>query len=230
MMYILALLASTLLNEFFAHRFVTISLTSTFLSEIPIRRIAFTTPQEERARLVGAGITEATEWIEGTEEPSVSSVSFGAFSDSNLGHWLDARLTADPEQSDVVHDLLARLAERMIEMNKEKQTEVHGFLEWLADYTGLPVDDWKLKTYVRAYWEHPWSELQRALHQNRRKIKRDVEGRKAYEKIKGEFEHSIEKLQPLLARIAATDRLVDLVVYRLYGLTEEEVAVVEGES
>jgi hypothetical protein len=33
----------------------------------------------------------------------------------------------------------------------------------------------------------------------------------------------------LVARIAATDRLIDLIVYRLYGLTEEEVAIVEGE-
>jgi hypothetical protein len=32
----------------------------------------------------------------------------------------------------------------------------------------------------------------------------------------------------LEARIAATDRLIDEVVYRLYGLTEEEIAVVEG--
>ena len=34
----------------------------------------------------------------------------------------------------------------------------------------------------------------------------------------------------LLHRIACTDRLVDFIVYRLYGLTEEEVAVVEGKS
>ncbi len=38
--------------------------------------------------------------------------------------------------------------------------------------------------------------------------------------------------QPTLAaldrRIAATDRLVDQIVYRLYGLTEAEVALVEG--
>jgi len=34
----------------------------------------------------------------------------------------------------------------------------------------------------------------------------------------------------LVRRIAATDRLIDLVVYRLYGLTEEEVEVVEGGS
>jgi hypothetical protein len=33
---------------------------------------------------------------------------------------------------------------------------------------------------------------------------------------------------PLVARIAATDRLIDEVVYRLYGLTEEEIKVVEG--
>jgi hypothetical protein len=33
----------------------------------------------------------------------------------------------------------------------------------------------------------------------------------------------------LVERIEATDRLIDQVVYRLYGLTEDEVAVVEGE-
>lgn len=33
----------------------------------------------------------------------------------------------------------------------------------------------------------------------------------------------------LLHRIARTDRLIDFIVYRLYGLTEEEVAVVGGQ-
>jgi hypothetical protein len=67
-------------------------------------------------------------------------VDFRAFRDSKLGRWLDARLSAEPEQADVVHDLLARLAERMIEMHKGKQAEVKSFLGWLADYTGWPVD------------------------------------------------------------------------------------------
>ncbi|RLE40636.1 hypothetical protein DRJ23_01550, partial [Candidatus Acetothermia bacterium] len=35
------------------------------------------------------------------------------------------------EQSDVVHDLLAFLAEQMIELNKEKQAKIAEFLEWL---------------------------------------------------------------------------------------------------
>jgi len=55
----------------------------------------------------------------------------------------------------------------------------------------------------------------------------DVEWRGAQERIRREYEASVWKLQPLPARIAATDRLIDLIIYRLYGLTEEEVAVVE---
>lgn len=140
---------------------------------------------------------------------------------------LDRDRIAESEQADVIHDLLAHLAGKMIEMHKEKQAEAKGFLDWLASYTGLPIDDWKLKTHVRAYWEHPWSELQRALSQNRRRMKQDVEGREAQGKIKREFEDSIAKLVPLLARIEATDRLIDRIVYRLYRLTEEEIAIVE---
>ncbi len=33
---------------------------------------------------------------------------------------------------------------------------------------------------------------------------------------------------PAFARLAAANRLIDRVVYRLYGLTEDEIAVVEG--
>ena len=35
-------------------------------------------------------------------------------------------------------------------------------------------------------------------------------------------------LKPVVVLIDATDRLIDLIVYRLYGLTADEVAVVEG--
>ena len=36
------------------------------------------------------------------------------------------------------------------------------------------------------------------------------------------------KQRPLLDRIEKTDELIDDVVYRLYGLTEEEIRIVEG--
>jgi len=175
------------------------------------------TEEEERRTLVEDVVERYLAYLEHGEDVMVLA-------------FVAARLDVEPEEADVVHDLLAYLAKQMIEMHKEKQAEANGLLDWLADYTGLPIDDWKLKTYVRAYWEHPWSELQRALSQNRKRMGRDVEGREAQGKIKREFEDSTTKLKPLLAHIEATDRLIDRIVYRLYGLTDEEIAVVEGQD
>ena len=188
------------------------------LKSMPIRRIAFTTPQEEREWLVEEGLQRYEAYLEHGEDVSVRA-------------FVAARLLTEeePEQADVIHDLLAHLAEQMIEMHKAKNEEVRGFLDWLAGYTSLPVEEWSLKTNLKAYYEHDWAEMQRILSNNRRRIRRvDVEGREAQERIRREYQASVGKLQPLLARIAATDRLIDLIVYRLYGLTEEEVAVVEG--
>ena len=53
------------------------------------------------------------------------------------------------EKSDVVHDLLAFLAERMLEMNKQKQQEIKGFLGWLESYLGAKVEDLTPKTVAR---------------------------------------------------------------------------------
>jgi hypothetical protein len=48
------------------------------------------------------------------------------------------------------------------------------------------------------------------------------------EKPRLDFDASVGKLQPLMERIAATDELIDQIVYRLYGLTEEEMKIVKG--
>ena len=40
----------------------------------------------------------------------------------------------------------------------------------------------------------------------------------------------MRKLLPLRERIRQTDELIDAVVYKLYGLTEEEIGIVEGSN
>jgi hypothetical protein len=42
------------------------------------------------------------------------------------------------------------------------------------------------------------------------------------------YEQYHARLAPLMRRIRRTDWLIDQVVYQLYGLTEEEIGVVEG--
>jgi len=135
---------------------------------------------------------------------------------------------AEGERSDVVHDLLSHLAEEMIRMNKEKQEEIRGFLAWLEEFIGARVDDLSNKTKVSAYYEIEFSELLSILEKNKRKLGCDP-GRRAFgEDLRREFSASMEKLSPLIARIGEVDRLIDRVVYRLYGLTEAQVAIVEA--
>jgi len=49
-----------------------------------------------------------------------------------------------------------------------------------------------------------------------------------YNAIKETFDGTMSKFTPFFDRIRETDGLIDNIVYRLYGLTEEEIKVVEG--
>ena len=135
---------------------------------------------------------------------------------------------AEQEKSDVVHDLLAFLAERMLEMNKEKQQEIKGFLGWLEGFVGAKVEDLTPKTKLQSYYEHDYEGFLAVLKKNRKKLAVDPARREPGEALRAEFEGSIGKLTPLRERILQTDELIDVVVYRLYGLTEEKIGIVKG--
>jgi len=125
----------------------------------------------------------------------------------------------------VVHDLLAFLAERMLEMNKQKQQEIKGFLGWLESYVGAKVDDLTPKTKIQSYYEHDYEDLLAVLRKNKKLLAIDPARREPGEALWAEFEGSVGKLLPLLERIRQTDELIDDVVYRL---TEEKIRIVEG--
>jgi hypothetical protein len=221
---------------------------------LPIRHIAFTTPADERTQRLEEGKRAVREWI---TDKRMAAPSYADFLASDLGRWLDERLpplTTPPprdcglriadcgtsgrprtrphhltsEQSDVVHDLLAFLAGQMIALNREKQEEIRAFLTWLERQIGAKVDGLSSKTKVRTYHEHDFDTLSDVLRQNRRRLRTNPDVRAFQEDLERQFIASRASLAPLKACLSATDRLIDLLVYRLYGLTEEEVAVVEG--
>jgi hypothetical protein len=157
-----------------------------------------------------------------------------AFVDERLPQKLDGTLDTEREQSDVVHDLLAFLAEEMTQLHKEKQIEIKGFLHWLEGYLGVAAENLRNKTKVKEYWkaEVGWEGFIGALEQNRKTIVSakgiDITRREPQVTIRAEFDGSLAKLLPLLERIHLTDKLIDQIVYKLYGLTGAEIAVVEG--
>ena len=190
---------------------------SQYMEELPIRRINFATPADERNRQLEKAKTLYQRCLD------------RGSTDCVLG-FVKHHLTADPERSDVVHDLLAFQAEQMVEMNKTKGEEIRGFLHWLEREIGAEIDTLKNKTAIQGYFDLPFEKLLGILKKNHRSIPVDPSSRNFQESLEREFTHSLAKLNPLLTRIQGTDALIDQVVYQLYGLTDEEITVVEGKA
>jgi uncharacterized coiled-coil protein SlyX len=131
------------------------------------------------------------------------------------------QLAAKPERADVVHDLLAFLAEQMMTLNREKRAAVKQFLTDLKDFHDVDTHALKPKTKLDKFWELEAAEIFAHFRANKLRLKDSDE-----EKIRARFQKAKDELVPLETQIAFTDQLIDEIVYRLYGLTETEIKIV----
>ena len=205
------------------------------LQNLPIRKINFTTPTDRRQQALQNAIALYNQLqLNHNADPLLAQVNH--------------HLIQQPEEADVIHDLLAHLAEQMIELNKQKQTEIKSFLHWLERFIGCPIDTLtnksKIQNYLGDYYKKgtgnadtdndigaphlSFDALIELLKKNKRKIKIDPVARKEQQTLEKEYQASLETLLPLKMQLMRCDRLIDAIVYRLYGLTEEEIAIVEG--
>jgi hypothetical protein len=159
---------------------------------LPIRRISFTTPAPERARL-GAELQEL--YLAGKFEAILARVE-ACLPKDEAGNFIP-----EQEKSDVVHDLLAFLAERMLEMNKQKQQEIKGFLGWLEAYVGAKAEDLTPKTTIQSYYEHDYEDFLAVLRKNKKLPAINPTRREPGEALRAEFEGSVGKLLPMLEMI-----------------------------
>jgi hypothetical protein len=231
----------------------TMSLTEDQLKAVPVRRIHFTTPKKERVALV-RGLTG--EYEAGNHDHVLAQVerllpkdaegNFLAFQERPNWRYDPETKSGQgvcPEKSDVVHDFLAFLAEQMIELNKQKQTETRRFLDWLVKQLRISPDNkgnegmdaltgkTRLRNYLGNYQKNEehlsFDDLVAILQKNRSRIGAGLSDPAFIERRRTEYESSLATLLPIKERLAKTDWLIDQVVYRLYGLTEAEIAIVE---
>lgn len=193
-----------------------------YIEQIPYRKVAFTTPSDERERL--------------TRE-AIGAYDIG----DNAGVMARTGAALDTGKADIVHDLLAHLAQCMIDLNKQKQAEIKRFLGWLEgrlriapkndgstgidSLTGKTVIQGYLGDYQKGETETSWQDFYYRLHQNRNRFRvslTDVEG-----EIEREYENTLATLIPIKRDLARTDALIDKIVYRLYGLTDAEIELIE---
>jgi hypothetical protein len=213
--------------------------------ELPIRKIHFTTSKNKRERLMFKFI----ELYKINDHKALLSQVETLLPKNENGEFLAFQegATGAEEKSDVVHDLLAHLAEQMIEMNKQKQAHIEAFWADLAE-VAEPDDFEELRN--RGKWEQslakdlaclpyvdPESRSTKHLDES---LGWDEECFRAFAgmligkssltpQMTAVYREHHPAYRELVERIQSTDDLIDQVVYRLYGLTEEEIQVVEGE-
>jgi hypothetical protein len=201
------------------------------IRSLHIRAINFTTSVERRAGLVAQASDLYMREI--AEEEPVGLLNF-----------VSARLAAQPDEADVIHDLLAYLAEEMIRLNREKQAAQTAFLDGLVAMlrvqpdkegrTGLDALTGKsrLADYPGDYQKDaaPLTEDEffAILQKNKARLGVRLSDPALTTRLRAAYQTSLAQVVPLNDRLARTDWLIDQIVYRLYGLTEAEIAVVEG--
>jgi len=196
-----------------------------YLNPFPIPPIQFETEREVRQRHTDRLISQYAQF-QTSENPDDILAS------------VDRHLQKDPEEADVIHDFLAYLAEQMIQLNKAKQAEIDSFLKWLSREIGCAIDDLtnktQIKNYLGDYYKNEphlkFEDLLKILKKNKKKLGIDPQKRQLQDAIGAEYQHSLDTLLPLKAKLKRCDALIDRIVYKLYGLTEDEIAIVESRT
>ncbi len=131
----------------------------------------------------------------------------------------------------------------MTRLHKKKQQEVTRFLRWLEGKLRIePADDahgvealsgkGAMKNFLGDY-QHGEAHLEFAtmwgiIVRNSRQIGANLDKR-LEDAVRVKYGEVLSALIPLKSRLAWTDKLIDLLVYRLYGVTEQEIAEIEDQ-
>ncbi len=220
--FLCAVLCSRLLNMWYRTAFQNEEIKfphvqKSHLVRLPIRRVAFTTLRARRAAFLAEFRQLYQRGV--TDETGEAVLLFAA-----------EQLAAQPERADVVHDLLAFLAERMMVLNRTKRAAARQFLTDLKDFHGIDARALNPKTRLDEFWTLDTAVFFAHLRKNAKALaaaKVDL-NEDAEAKLRSRFEKARAAVLGLDPQIAFTDALVDQIVYRLYGLTEAEVQLVES--
>ena len=112
----------------------------------------------------------------------------------------------------------------------EKWRVCDAVLADLKDFHGIDARSLTPKTKLDEFWKLKAADVFGHLRANAKTLAaqnvrlKDTDE----EKIRARLQKATDKLLPLDTQITFTDSLIDQIVYRLYGLSSEEIRIVEG--
>lgn len=162
-----------------------------------------------------------------TEEPKLSEILdiavrlYEEGRRSEVLAWAETELAA--ERRDTVAHFLAYLARKMQQMHAERLSSEEGWRDWVkqtfkgADKLG--------KEWLAGGWVQDGLENGVEAILERFKARGIKTTPQTLDQLKRYTQETLYELRPLYKRLEDTDRLIDRLVARLYGLSEEEVAM-----
>ncbi|MFW6121653.1 MAG: Eco57I restriction-modification methylase domain-containing protein [Petrotogales bacterium] len=210
--YILALLNSKLLDYYYKEVFTTVDFHKNEILQLPIRSVNFDTPLDSRNKQVEKLKKLYLHGLENKEYDSVIEFVVDCLNRYEL---------------DVVHDFLTYLANQMMDGIKEGRKEIKEFIEWLETIVGVKIGSLSDKNKLAHYYEFDFGEFFDILKKNKNKLAVNVLSKEFHTNLKQGFENSVDKISSLGDKLAFTDELTDQIVYKLYGLSNEEIKIVE---
>ncbi len=186
------------------------------ISALPIKKIDFLLDNEEK---IG--------WLK----------DFNYLSDTIDNEGKINSILTSLEDNEKIYHALVTLAEKMINMNIVKQKNMKKYIKSLDERMKGSIDNISGKTiiinflgdYQKGEPYTTFEDIVKILEKNKSKLGVNLNQPGLLKELEREYEKSLEKLLPIKQRLALTDKLIEQIVYRLYGLTEEEIRVVEVE-
>ena len=109
-------------------------------------------------------------------------------------------------------------ADLMLSLNKQKHEKINNFLHRLE--TNFEIENFSNK--MKAFFDFDFKTLISEL--KKKKVKLSFSQQDEFEEYFNNYKNEINELQK---QIDKTDKEIDQMVYELYGLTKEEVEIVE---
>lgn len=147
---------------------------------------------------------------------------------ASLLRWVEERVSAG--EFVAVHDALDGLGEKLNRAYHENFEETKAFLRWFQRThmkPGARLDQFAGKTKLRQFSEYELPEILEVAKKNKKFLRVDPKTRAFQEEFEREFNASVAKQRPRFEAARRLEPLVEEIVYRMYGLTSEERAVVE---
>ena len=115
---------------------------------------------------------------------------------------------------------LTNLVDMIINENKKLINEINSFHKWLNRTFNIDKLSKKLENYYELDFEDFLKEI--------KKKKVDITKRKTQELLENEFNESISIIKPLQNEIQEIENKINQLVYELYDLTAEDIAIIEN--